>query len=119
MSKKLNDTLNELLEIEGAMCAAVVDYSSGMTQESAGTGLDLEIAAAGNTEVIRAKLKTMKMLGLESKIEDVLITLTDQIHMIRPLTSDGELFLYYVLSGNSNLAFARRKLKQIENGFEI
>ena len=119
MSKKLDETLNELLTIDGAMCAAVVDYSSGMMLGSAGTGLDLELAAAGNTEVVRAKMKTMKMLGLDSKIEDILITLTDQIHMIRPLTSDGELFIYYVLNGSANLAFARRKLKQIEKGFEI
>ena len=103
-----------------ALCAQrLIDYNSGMMLGSAGTGLDLEIAAVGNTEVVRAKMKTMKMLGLDSKIEDILITLSDQIHMIRPLTSDGELLIYYVLNSSANLAFARRKLKLIENGFEI
>ncbi len=115
----LNDKLNELLTVEGAMCAAVVDYGSGLMLGSAGSGMDLEIAAAGNTEVVRAKIKTMKMLGLNSSIEDMLITLSDQIHLIRPLTSDAELFLYYVLEGGANLALARRKLKQVETGLEV
>ncbi|MBR9830116.1 MAG: hypothetical protein GYB41_16015 [Oceanospirillales bacterium] len=110
----IDDGLNQLLDLDGAKCAALVDYSSGMVLGSVGTGLDLEVAAGGNTEVVRAKMKTMQMLGLESTIEDILITLSDQIHLIRPLSSDRELFLYYVLGGSANLALARRKLKQIE-----
>ena len=54
------ELLNQLMQTEGAMCAALVDYNSGMLLESVGTGLDLELAAAGNTEVVRAKMKTMK-----------------------------------------------------------
>lgn len=116
---KLTDKLNELLTVDGAQCAAIVDYSSGLMLDSVGTGVDMEIAAAGNTEVIRAKIKTMQMLGIDSKIEDILITLSDQLHLIRPLTSDSQLFLYYVLEGGANLAMARRKLKQVESGLEV
>ena len=64
----IKDSLGKLLEVDGAMCAAVVDSNSGMMLGSAGTGVDLEVAAAGNTEVVRAKLKTMKSLGLADKI---------------------------------------------------
>ena len=56
----LTDTLRELLTLDGALCAAVVDSDSGMMLAEAGTGLDLEIASAGNTEVMRAKLRTIK-----------------------------------------------------------
>lgn len=116
----INETLAQLLEIYGALAAAVVDYSSGMLLGSVGQGLDLEIAAGGNTEVMRAKLKTMKMLGLDEPIEDMLITLTSQYHLIRPLTRTEELFAYYVLDrSKANLALARRKLQVVEGQLEI
>lgn len=116
----INEKLSQLLEIDGALAAAVVDYSSGMLLGSVGQGLDLEIAAGGNTEVIRAKLKTMKMLGLDEPIEDILITLASQYHLIRPLTRTQELFAYYVLDrSKANLALARRKLQTVEEQLEI
>nr|WP_218878690.1 hypothetical protein [Pseudomonas flavescens] len=109
-----------MLEVDGALAAAVVDYSSGMLLGSVGQGIDLDIAAGGNTEVVRAKLKTMKMLGLNENIEDILITLGTQYHLIRPLTSTQELFMYYVLDrSKANLALARRKLQAVEGQIAI
>jgi len=111
----INDSLQKLLEIDGAMCAAVVDANSGMMLGSAGSGVDLEIAAAGNTEVVRAKLKTMKALGLADRIEDILITLGKQTHIIRLVSSKPGLFIYFVLDrAKSNLALARRACQDIE-----
>lgn len=116
----LTESLLPLLDLDGALAAALVDYSSGMLLGAAGQGVDLEIAAAGNTEVVRAKLKTMRMLGLEEKIEDILITLGGQYHLIRPLTRTRELFVYYVLDrSRANLALARRKLQDVEGQIAI
>lgn len=116
----ITENLNQLLEIDGALAAAVVDYSSGMLLGSVGQGIDLDIAAGGNTEVVRAKLKTMKMLGLNESIEDILITLGTQYHLIRPLASTQELFMYYVLDrSKANLALARRKLQSVEGQIAI
>ncbi len=87
-----------------------------MVLGQAGTGLDLELAAAGNTEVVRAKLKTMKSLGLNDKIEDILITLGTQYHIIRPVASKEGLFIYLVLDkSKSNLALARRNCQEVES----
>ena len=111
----LNDSLNELMTMDGAMCAAVVDYNSGMMLGSVGTGVDLELAAAGNTEVVRAKMKTMKALGLNDTIDDILITLGKQYHIIRPSQRLSGIFVYYVLDNKrSNLALARRKVADVE-----
>ena len=111
----LNDSLNDLMTMDGAMCAAVVDYNSGMMLGSIGTGVDLELAAAGNTEVVRAKMKTMKALGLNDTIEDMLITLGKQYHIIRPSAKLAGIFIYYVLdSSRANLALARRKINDVE-----
>lgn len=109
------EMLNELMQVEGAMCAALVDYNSGMLLESVGTGVDLEVAAAGNTEVVRAKMKVMKSLGLNDSIEDILISLGKQYHIVRPMEKHDGLFIYYVLDrGRANLAMARRKVLEAE-----
>lgn len=111
----IKQTLDDLLTLDGALCCAIVDSSSGMMLGSLGTGVDLEVAAAGNTEVVRAKLKTMRSLGLNDVIEDILITLGKQYHLIRPLSRKEGVFIYYVLDkAKANLAMARRKLQDLE-----
>ncbi len=108
-------SMDELMACDGAMCAALVDSSSGMILGQIGSGVDLEVAAAGNTEVVRAKLKTMRALGLNDVIEDILITLGKQYHILRPMARKEGLFIYLVLDKNkSNLAMARRKVQEVE-----
>ncbi|MEV0030660.1 hypothetical protein [Nocardia sp. NPDC050793] len=120
----LDLALKDMMVIDGAIGAAVVDYNSGMALGMLGSSkaLDLQIAAAGNTEVVRAKLRTMEQLGLKEDIEDILITLSSQYHIIRPMTgrkSKG-LFLYLALDrGRSNLALARHHLRGIEEELEV
>jgi len=111
----IQDSLAEVMTVDGAMCSALVDANSGMMLGSVGSGVDLDVAAAGNTEVVRAKMKTMSLLKLSDSIEDILITLGKQYHIIRPLAKKQGLFLYVVLDKNkSNLALARRKVLDIE-----
>ena len=114
------DALKQLLRTDGAMCAALVDANSGMMLGSAGTGLDLELAAAGNTEVVRAKVKAMQALGLSDTIEDILITLGKQYHIIRPLQAKAGIFLYVVLDkAKANLAMARRACQDTETAISF
>lgn len=116
----MNDSLKALMTIEGAQAVAVVDYTSGMLLGAAGSGIDIELAAAGNTEVIRAKMKTAESLKLNDSIEDVLITLGNGYHILRPVGSNSGLFIYLVLNRvSSNLALARRKVLQIEEGLKV
>ncbi|WP_423922053.1 hypothetical protein ACPEEZ_01975 [Frigoribacterium sp. 2-23] len=111
----INESLEALLAVDGAMAAAVVDSGSGMLLGGAGSGIDLELAAAGNTEVVRAKLKTARSLGLADSIDDILITLSSQFHIIRPLASNREVFIYFVIDrAKGNLALARMKSKEVE-----
>ncbi|QHS11316.1 hypothetical protein [Sinimarinibacterium sp. NLF-5-8] len=116
----IQPSLETLLTLDGAMCSALVDANSGMMLGQAGSGLDLELAAAGNTEVVRAKLKTMASLKLSDKIEDILITLSQQYHIIRLVNGHPGLFLYLVLDkSRSNLALARRKIAEVESALEV
>ncbi|GGU10164.1 MULTISPECIES: hypothetical protein [Streptomyces] len=116
--------LKEATAIDGAIGAALVDYTSGMALGTIGGGkeLDLNVAAAGNTDVVRAKVRTMEMLGLNDEIEDILITLGGQYHLIRLLKGRGTngLFLYLALDKErANLAMARHQLKKIEAELDI
>ncbi len=116
----IKESLAKLLEIDGAIAAAVVDSTSGLLLGKEGSGLDLDLAGAGNTEVVRAKLKTMRSLNLDDKIEDILITLDKQYHIIRPVDSAEGLFIYLVLvKERANLALARRKVLDVETQLSI
>jgi hypothetical protein len=116
----LNDSLAKLLESDGALCAALVDANSGMLLGKAGSGMDLDLAAAGNTEVVRAKMKTMQSLGLSDTIEDILITLGKQYHIIRPVVAKKGLFFYLVLDrARANLALARRSAQEAEQTLQM
>ena len=116
----IQDSLNALMTVDGALCAALVDSSSGMLMGSVGSGVDMELAAAGNTEVVRAKLKTMRMLNLNDQIDDILITLGKQYHIIRPVSANDGVFFYLVLDkSRANLALARRKVAEVEKELKI
>ena len=109
------DVLPKLMEIDGCIACCIVDSNSGMMLGAAGgTMMNLEVAAAGNTEVVRSKRKTMRALNLSDTIDDMLITLGRQYHIIRPLASNDALFIYLVLDkSRSNLAMARHQLTSI------
>ena len=121
----IETALKEAMTIDGAIGASVVDWDSGMSLGALGGGkyLDLDVAAAGNTEVVRAKMRTMESLRLDDNIEDILITLNKQYHLIRLLRSprsEQGLFLYLVLDRQkANLALARHNLRQIESDLTL
>ena len=116
--------LHKVMGIDGAIGVALVDVDAGLTLAMAGGGetLDIEIAGAGNLEVIRAKMQVIEQLGLDDRIEDILITLGRQYHLIRPLDRDSAgLFLFVALDRErSNLGMARHQLNGIEvDGYGI
>lgn len=118
----VKESLVRVMQLDGAIAAAVVDSNSGMMLGGDGGGsMNLEVAAAGNTEVLRAKRKTMRAINLlRDGIDDILITLQSQYHLIRPLTSNDALFVYLVLDRTKgNLAMARHQLAAIERDLTV
>ena len=117
----VKETLQEALTLDGALGVALGDWKTGMCLGSAGTDTPafplahLELAIAGNTEVIRAKLRVARSLQFKDRIEDILITLTTQYHLMRLTQSIDGLFFYLALDREKgNLALARMKLIQLE-----
>jgi len=124
--QKLQDSLVKALTIEGALGVALGDWKTGMCLGFKGTNTpafpekDLELAVAGNTEVIRAKMRVAESLKLKDRIEEILIILETQYHLMRLTKSINGLFFYLALDREKgNLALARIKLNQIENELTI
>ncbi len=122
----VRESLQEALSLEGALGVALGDWKTGMCLGAAGSEnsafplSSLELAIAGNTEVIRAKLRVAKSLQFTDRIEDILITLTTQYHLMRLTQAIDGLFFYLALDREKgNLALARIKLMQIEKQLVI
>ena len=105
---------NIITDLPGLMAVAVVDATSGMAlaSHSNSPGLNPDTAAAYNTEVVKQKQKAMAALKLNGeKIEDILISLSNQAHLIK-LSDNGSKFIYLVVnSRDTNLAIAREVLR--------
>ena len=118
----MSTNLSELKDLGGFIAACVVDSESGLmiASQTSSTKFDIEAAGAANTEVVRAKNAAMKALGLDDAIEDILISLGTQLHLIRPLASNPSIFLYVALDRKvANLGLARVKVKAIEGTLKI
>lgn len=117
----IQEVLRGLAALDGFLGSCLVDGNSGRVMGSqGGAGMNLKAAAAGNTEFVRAKRKTINSLALQDAVEDIVITLGRQYHLIRPVAVKDGLFIYLVLDrSRSNLALARRKLADTEKGLVV
>lgn len=109
------------LAIEGSLGAALVDAESGMMLASAGDpALDLELAAAAATELLRAQLRSIAALRADDAVEDIMVALGKQYHLLRPLRSNRAVFFFLALErARANLALARRLLAELEAATQL
>jgi predicted regulator of Ras-like GTPase activity (Roadblock/LC7/MglB family) len=99
--------------LPGFIAASLVDLDSGMTLGvySRRDDFDLTAASAYNSELVKQKVKIMEALGLQTDLEDLTMTLGDQIHMIA-LTESKLSFVYLAVErAGSNLAIMRKVMK--------
>jgi hypothetical protein len=108
----LNET-NEVFEqfandIPGFVAASLVDLDSGMTLavKSVRPDFDLAVASAYNSELVKQKMKIIKALNLKTTLEDMILTLGDQIHFIKVLSPT--MFIYLAAErSTTNIAIVR------------
>ncbi|MEM7675026.1 MAG: hypothetical protein AAF449_03385 [Myxococcota bacterium] len=116
-AKETEALLSKLAELDGYIAAALVSVDSGMvvSKHIAMSGFNIDLAAAANADVVKAKIKAVSALGLKDQIEDILITLGKQYHLIRPMRTRSNYFFYLSLNKQAgNLALARFQLEDIE-----
>lgn len=94
--------------VKGFIGASVVDLDTGMplATRSSRPDFDLDLASAYNSEMVKAKLSTMRVLNIESGLEDMLLTLGDQLHLIK-LVGTGAFVYVAAERGATNLALLR------------
>ena len=120
MASNINESLQQLIEIDGAEAVSLVDSDSGMALGTAGGGINLELAAAGSSELVKSEEKILGLLKFDDSVEDILITLGNRYHLIRPLTNHRNLFFCLILKRpQCNLAMARFKLSDVESRVEL
>lgn len=109
MADKYTETFEKIqAEVPGFIAIALVDLETGMTMAARSTRTDFDLAVAGafNSELVKQKQKTMKALNLKSTLEDILLTLTDQLHIIKFVTP--KTFVYMAADrAQTNLAVVR------------
>jgi hypothetical protein len=116
----VSESLEGLIELAGARSAALVDSATGMVLGHAGSDSDLEITAAANTEVVRAQLKSLGDLKSQDAIDDIIITMSTEYDIIRPLKANPSIFLYLAMDKNkSNMALARYKVAECDQQLEL
>jgi hypothetical protein len=95
-------------EVPGFIAIALVDLETSMTRATKSTraDFDLNVAGAFNAELVKQKQKTMKALNLKSTLDDILLTLTDQLHIVKFVTP--RTFVYMAADrAQTNLAVVR------------
>ncbi|WP_244328100.1 hypothetical protein [Roseibium sp. RKSG952] len=113
--------ISKLSEIKGLLGACLVDCDTGLTLGAeGGSKFDLDTAGAANVEVVRAKLHAIEALKLNDTIEDILITLGKQFHLVRPLDKNPNIFVYVALDKKTaNLGLARLQVKAVEETLSL
>ncbi|GAA0895560.1 MULTISPECIES: hypothetical protein [Streptomyces violaceusniger group] len=115
----IQESLREMMECEGALAASLVDYLSRITLGAVQTaqGPDLEKVAYGDTDVLRAKLSTLELLGYSpERLEDIVVTLDTEYHLIRPISQRASqgVFLYLVADrARADLDSARTTMRDV------
>lgn len=94
--KELNSNLKD--NIQGYKAMAICDIQSGenLFSDSVESSFDIELAAACNLEVIKAKIKAIDTLELEDQIDNIVINLEKDIHII-DVTKSKNYFIYLAL----------------------
>lgn len=117
----MRQTLEEALKIDGAIAAAIANWDAGLCLAAAGGGSRLNIGAvaAGHGRVLKARMASAAA-GASRAIQEILITLEDQVHLIRPLRRRERVFLCLAIDkATGNLGIARHRLQGLESGLDM
>lgn len=119
--KETNEAFDHIAaDVPGFIGASLVDIDSGMTLavRSNRPDFDLAVASAYNSELVKQKLKIMKALNIKTNLEDMILTLGDQIHFIKVLSPT--MFVYLAADrSQANIAIVRNTVNKHTRGLGV
>ncbi|WP_037585433.1 hypothetical protein [Stenoxybacter acetivorans] len=121
---RFDGVIEDLAGTKGVLACAVVDYESGMILGGKSpSGIDLDVLAVSNTEIVRSEVKAIARMEAGSatpdSIEDILITMGKIYLLLRPMVSSKGLFLFLVLDKQkANLSLSRHALKEADRNYQ-
>jgi hypothetical protein len=112
----LRESLSKQMAIDGAIGAALIDFVSGVCLGAkGGREIDMELAGAAITEVIRTKKQTLANVGVDKDIDEIIVELEEQYHLIQAFEQHDGIFSYLILDkADSSLPIARTHLRAID-----
>lgn len=117
---RARQAMHAVMQLPGAIALALIDATSGLVLSAFGTAIKFDIAGPGLTTTLESERDVLRRMQLDDRIEDIMITLGAQYHLLRPVSADGMLFLYLALRRESaNLASARMALKSVEQSLGL
>jgi len=115
---RAREALAEMLSLEGLLGCAVVDSTTGLVlarEVRDEASIDIELAAAGAAQVLRAHRQSMRSMGLADQIDEVMVSAGTRQQVMRTVSKLPDLFLVALLDRQrTNLALTRFKLMEVE-----
>lgn len=111
------DTLTRLKRAEGFLGAALFDIERNECLGSLdGHGVEaVSRMVGGHVELVQAKRRTIARLELDDELEDIVISLSREYHLVRLVKRQPQLFFFLTLDrSRANLAMARYLLSDVE-----
>ena len=118
-STRMLRALDQLMQVEGMLACCVVDSSTGMVLGSQradeADDLNVELAAATHTEVLKAHRRASRDMGCGDRVDEIIVTHARRHQVLRTVSAHPELFVLAVLDKlRTNLALARFKIMDAE-----
>lgn len=115
----MSDFLNKFGEdlknnVSGFIAVSVTEVKTGVSYYSLSVdpSFDPELASAYNLEVVKAKFSAIKALNLDQTIENIMINLSSQIHII-DISENNDYFIYLAVDANkANLGMTKALLNK-------
>ena len=114
---RIQALFDQAMQLEGVISVSLVNHESGIVLGKSGGGptFNIELASAGNVQVLRTKMRVVEALGLRGGIEDIFVTTPEQYHLIKPMGGTLPLFLYLAVDRTlCSLGMARSHLAAIQ-----